>query len=391
MGHSAGRRVSLGFRGGNRGGAAIATTVLLIVVIFYLGNLPVAGPSNNYEGARSSGLQAFDWSSSLANAEANWCLRLAGPNSTLDFSSVGVNETLVNLTASTSGACSKWPQHWGIGAVTFNGSTAEEVLLENTNNTTSGKSPSVFTYVTSYRSLQNPSYGPGIPALTFYLNYTPSSRDLGFMPTCDGCGGGGGGGGGGGDGGTIVPLATFSGPSVPCPTQPGGQFSPTIYWWDSVCFTKGFGILYPHPYLPAYGATAAEDVQIDGNLLFHSQLGTTLLAGVSGLGTTVVAALIGALIGVAIGSPGGPVVAIAAAIIGAVIAAVAVTVTRLTLQDESGAIWFWLNNGFITAAGNIPWWAWALGPQACIAYVSGHLHDFRLGNTWLMNNGISGP
>jgi hypothetical protein len=57
-------------------------------------------------------------------------------------------------------------------------------------------------------------------------------------------------------------------------TETAGQVTTLSYnyWLDSVYFTKGSGIKYPHPDYQYYGAEAWENFYISGNKLYHNHI-----------------------------------------------------------------------------------------------------------------------
>jgi hypothetical protein len=330
----------------------------------------------------SSGLRALGWYSSLTTLETKYCLKPTGVNSTLTVSSTE-NVVMTNLTAITTGICSTAKQHWGLAAMSYVSGVLDDAILSVQNNTTVG-TPKNFTYLVTYDPVVNPSnvFGTSFEVLDY--NVTPSKGTAGiFQTTCIDCGGGGGGGGGGGTG-TIGGGTQGSG-SGSCPT--GG--SPLGYTWDSVCFQSGYPLVYPHPNMVYYGLYPIYNYFIPGNQLLHNQIGSVYVGSIGQLGPVIVGAVIGAFLGLTFGGPWG---ALAGAIIGAVVSAVLVFTVGVTYQDESGAIWFWINNGFATAMNNVPWYVYLSGPAGVALYLNGHLNELRIGNTWYINaNHLTGP
>jgi hypothetical protein len=318
------------------------------------------------------------WYSTLLSQESSWCLISTGSNQTLYLGST-LNLTVTNLTAVSGSHCTTWTHHSGVAALLYNSSTLVQVTLENVNNTT--KSSDLKYDESDFSSAEIPVYGTNFDPVVISMRFTPENSttySLSWTLLCcacsDGCGGGGPGSG--------VTNSTSSG------TGSCYGSSPTAYWWDSVCFGKGYPYSYAHPYNAYYGILYSKDWSWSGRQLWHHQINSNLAQLISNAGPVVM----GAAIGAALGAGAGPVGAAAGAVVGGLIGAILVYVYGASFLDEGNSIWFWVNLGFLSAFGSIPWYVAWYGPNAAGLWVWSHLSYLRVScQTYVNRLGVSGP
>lgn len=115
-------------------------------------------------------------------------------------------------------------------------------------------------------------------------------------------------------------------------TETAGQVTTLAYnyWWDSVYFTKGSGIKYPHPDYQYYGAEAWENFYISGNQLYHNHIDEYTSASIAQLAPVAAGAAIGAYVGGVVG-----------AIAGAVLGLILGNASSSIILDERNSIWYW--------------------------------------------------
>lgn len=166
--------------------------------------------------------------------------------------------------------------------------------------------------------------------------------------------------------------------------EPAVSYSPDANeWFDSVYFDYGYPHVYSHPDLAYYGMYAKYNYAIWGKELLHYMFGWGYIDSLGILGTAVIGAAIGAVIGGEAGSLWG---AVAGAVIGAVLGAVLPTI----LKDNAQDIWWWINNGLITALQHAPWWAYLPGGEQY--YFFQNFHFLRIGGSTIYNQmGINFP
>ncbi len=116
-------------------------------------------------------------------------------------------------------------------------------------------------------------------------------------------------------------------------TETSMDLAPTrasYYYWDGVYFASGYGIKYPHPDYPSYGAQPWDSFYINGNQLYHRHMSKAESA------TTIQLApfLIGGVIGLRIGGGVG-------GLIGGALGIVLGGASTAVLLDENDCIWFW--------------------------------------------------
>jgi hypothetical protein len=133
--------------------------------------------------------------------------------------------------------------------------------------------------------------------------------------------------------------------------------------------------------------TPNENAWIQGQALVHTQIGKPTI---SALGVYA-PAVIGTLIGAVLGSLTDNIIAAAVcALCGMVLGIILSSVYNWTVPDESGAFWFWLNSGFVSALVHLPPVYWFTGSGT--AWLLSYLKEFRAGNTWFVNvNNMQGP
>lgn len=334
------------------------------------------------------------WAGTLAFNETQLCLTMYGPNETLTINSTE-QAVLINLTASKSSTCIGRLPHFGYGWIDYSQQVVERVMLVNFNNTTSQRlGPVGPSQNLTYNETLTGVYGFSSHEVSAHIAWNISKGapfSISFMFANCGilCGGGGGG------GSTSTNGINWQPYYGPCPT--GNTPPPTIYYWDGVCNEKGPlpYVAYPHAYRYAYQMGSTLNYGITGTKLYHIQLGSLYVGFSAGLSNVMVGILIGALIGVAAGAASGsPVTSLIGGAIGGLIGAVVTYVANVIWDDESQAIWLWVNQAFYNTIYSpyVLGLYYVFGPGATALYVMSTLSDLRVGNTWFQNNdGISGP
>jgi hypothetical protein len=364
---------------------AVATLLIIVCATMSTGTLTVVSNSSPPRPSGNSGLVADFWT--VCTVESAYCYTPSGVNETIPFNST-FKQIYTNLTEKTTGACAgqQQPRFGTIIQDYVSGDLVWQQFM-SVNNSTSVSNRSAG----EWDATMNLVILHGLGSTYTYVerisvNQDNGSKGIRWQFTCPGqddCGGGTGGSGPG--------LVIYSGfinhatGSGPC-----SGTSPSQYLWDSVCFDHtGATIAYHHPDRLYYSIIPTYNYYVNGNQLYHFQVGTAFSQYIVPLGCIG----IGAGIGAVIGANGGPVGAAAGAITGAIVSGVLCGAGAYTYWDEDQCVWFWLNNGFVNAFSNVPWYiAYFGGPTAVEIWIAAQLNYLRIGNGDVVNlAGISGP
>jgi hypothetical protein len=322
------------------------------------------------------------WYQELLNYEYAYCLTPHGANSTTSYASFSL--VLTNLTTTSSHGCTANSRNGGLVIQIVSNGGLVQASFAAVNNTTTASNQSAGEYDTTTTLVG--LYGDiEFIQSVYWVNPTNESHEKLELTDCgSSCGGGG---------TTTTSSGGVSTSSLTTCTT--GSGSPTIYWWDSVCFDKGYPTRYPHPDRTAYSILATNNWAANGNQLTHAQVGSNTVTLYNTITDGIAALLIGGLIGALVGGvAGGGVGAMVGSAAGLLIGALLYYFTSVTFIDESSTIWGWVNKGFITSMETAPvylipyigFYAWFL------AYVVPALTYLRVGNQSAVNNiSLSGP
>jgi hypothetical protein len=350
--------------------AACATVAILMVVGSLAG---VGGFSAREISNRPSGLHVATWYSKLTSTESAYCLSPVGSNSS--FMGPGSENIVVtNLTAITG--CTS-VRHWGSAVLAYSGGTLKDVVFAGVNDssTRSNTSAHETDYTVGYDMIMGSAVGLWQYGLIVnYNNSTPVAMRPSAPP---------GDANGAGDSVTPQNLGSMVGGSGnPCPT---GGSAPINYIWDGACFVKGAPlILYPHDNMSYYHVYSWANYIGTGTSMYHVQVDSQLAGLIVGTDSAVITAgILGAFIGgVVTQSADG---ALVGAIIGAVLVALVLYSGSVTFVDESGAMWAWYPQSFITALQTPPPWFLIYGFTGYEAWTAYSLHYLRVGSATVWN------
>jgi hypothetical protein len=364
----------------SRTSAVVATLAITVVIALVFGTISWVNHSGTMP-QKSAGLSYLgsSWYSNLTTIERNFCLKPYGTNWSIPLNST-THLLITNLTNGTVGlgpSCGSTPKHNGTVVQIVHSHVVRVVVFGSENNTTTlsnlsaGEADYVLTTVEMFG-------GTGL-AIQFgeKISFHNATSDR-FSPLrCwSDCGGGD------TSGSTNQPGTGWG--SSGCPI---GNVNPTVYIWDNVCFDKNPPVAYPHPDRTFYGLLAAGEWDVAGTSLTHYQLGTNLVNFLNNIGPIGVGAVIGATLGALWGGWVGAAVGTAA---GVIIGAILVYVVGTVWVDESGAIWYWVNSGFLVYS--VPIILWLGGSAAAAAYMMFSCSYLRVGNSnYINSHSISGP
>lgn len=352
-----------------------------VMSILLVAAMPPATIVSATEAGASAGshFQTFSggWYNSLLGLESDFCLAQTGSNESLGsgFGS-GVTVLVTNLTPTTSpGVCHT---QYGIVTLFANSRNLKQVNLDawNESATTSNRSAHERDYTVTQLTVIGTTVNFQYREQINFNNSTP----IWMMPIGDPSGW---------DTGIGLTAGINLGDltsSLTYGTCPVGGSAPVTFVWDGACFQKNYPILYPHDDRSFYSIFTTQDYWGTGSALFHTQFGTTSVSTITGAGGSIVTALVCAAIGAWIGAQAASAWgALVGAIIGAIFGVIAVYVGSTTLVDESGCIWFWLDQSILTSVISAPWYVKPFGPQAISLWVALNLGYFRLGDHTIEN------